>query len=386
MQKKPLAYKYTLFLAVGIVLLVALIIVTRPRPEAQQTELPPVRVEVAPVELHDLRPGVRVGGYLRPLRQARLQFQVEGRLRQRLVEPGVQVTQGDVLLRLEPGDYGDLLTEAKAQLEVERAAVARDRRLLQLAERNRALQQAEVARQERLGTASLSSKAALDAARQRLLQLEAEEAQLRYSVDSAAARLDRLAAAARRARRNFDRTTLRAPFPGTVNRIMVDVGDDVAANEVVLELLDLSRLEFYAEIDRAVVARLARGQSIEVWVGEQVYRAEIVALQPHPDPDTYTYALRARFDNPGIVSGAAAEARLLLPELKQVTVVPASALVRDDGQVYVFVVEDGVLQRRQVKSGPRQGDRQVVVAGVEAGEQVVSRGGASLSDGLKVQY
>lgn len=375
-----------MFLAVGIVLLVVLIIVTRPQPEAQQTELPPVRVEVAPVELRDLRPSVRVGGYLQPLRRARLQFQVEGRLQQRLVEPGAQVVQGDVLLRLEQGDYRDLLHEAKAQLEIERAAAARDRQLLQLAERNRALQQAEVARQERLGTESLSSKAALDAARQRLLQLEAEEAQLRYSVDSAAARLDRLAAAARRAERNVDRATLRAPFPGTVNQIMVEVGDDVAANEVVLELLDLSRLEFYAEIDRAVVTRLERGQSIEVLVDERVYRAEIVALQPHPDPDTYTYALRARFDNPGIVSGAAAEARLLLPELEQVTVVPVSALVRDDGELYLFVAEDGVLQRRQVRPGPRQGNRQVIVTGVEAGEQVVSNGGASLSDGLRVQY
>jgi multidrug efflux pump subunit AcrA (membrane-fusion protein) len=375
-----------LFLTVGMVLILALIVITRPEPQAQRSELPPVQVQVAPVQLGDLQPSVRVGGYLQPVQQARLQFQVGGRLQQRLVEPGTPVAQGEALLRLEPADYQDLLTEARAQLDMERAAVARDRQLLQLAERNRELQQAEVARQQRLGTESLSSKAALDAARQRLLQLQAEEAQLRYNVDSATARLDRLEAAARRAKRNLERTTLRAPFAGTVNQVLVQVGDEVAANEVVLELLDANRLEFYAEIERALVTELERGQRIEVLLDGQTYAAQIVALQQHPDPDTYTYALRARFDNPGLVSGAAAEARLLLPELKQVTLVPVSALVHDDGQVYVFVVKDGVLQRRPVKLGARQGERQVIVAGVAAGERVVSRGGGSLSDGLKVQF
>lgn len=385
MQKTPLGAKYTLFLALGIVLILALIIVTRPQPQAQQSELPPVKVAAAPVVLSDLQPSVRVGGYLQPAQQARLQFQVQGRLQERWVEPGDMVAAGDKLLRLEQEDYRDLVAEAEAQLALEQAALARDRKLLALAERNRALQQDEVARQQRLGSESLSSKAALDAARQRLIQLQAEEAQLRYSVDTAPARLDKLAATLRRARRNLARTTLQAPFAGTVNRVLVEVGDDVSPNDVALELLDLSQLEFYAEIDRAVVTQLQRGQSIEVLVGEKVYGAEIVALQQHPDPDTYTYALRARFDNPGLVSGANAEARLLLPELNQVMTVPVSALVHDNGRIYLFVVRDGVLQRRQVRLGARQGERQVILSGVEAGERVVTRGGASLSDGLKVE-
>jgi RND family efflux transporter MFP subunit len=381
-----LAPKYTLFLAVGIVLILALIIVTRPQPVAQQVELPPVKVEVASVKLADLRPSVTVGGYLQPLQQARLQFQVTGRLRQQLVEPGQQVDKGDALLRLEQDDYRDLATEARAQLAEEKAAVARDRKLLQLSGRNLKLQQAEVARQERLGNESLASKAALDAARQRLIQLQSDQARLQYSVDSADARLDKLAAAQRRAERNLARTTLRAPFAGTVNQVLVEVGDDVAARDVVLELLDLSQLEFYAEIEREVAAQLKLGQSVQVETGGQSYTAHIIALQQHPDPDTYTYALRARFDNPGILSGAAAEARLQLPELKQVRVVPVSALVHDNGRIYLFVVDQGVLHQRPVKLGPRQGDSQTILSGVAAGEQVVARGGAGLSDGLKVQY
>lgn len=386
MQKKPVARKYTLLLVVGIVLIIFVLIKTRPTPEVQQVELPPVQVAVAEVELGELQPTVRVGGYLQPVQQARLQFQVGGRLQQRLVEPGQQVSAGDKLLRLEEDDYHDLMLEARAQLQLEQAAVKRDRSLLQLAERNRALQAEEVARQERLGTDSLSSKSALDAARQRLIQLQSEEAQLRAAVESADARLDLSQATLRRAERNWRRTTLQAPFAGMVNRVVPNIGDDVAAKDEVLELLDLTQLEFYAETDRAVVAQLGVGQLIEVMAEGETHPAEIIALQPHPDADTFTYALRARFDKPGLISGAAAEARLLLPALQQARLVPVSALVHDDGQVYLFVVEADVLQKRQVQLGPRQGDRQVILAGVEPGERLVSRGGAGLSDGLKVQY
>ncbi len=386
MQKKPVAPKYTLFLLVGIVLIIVLLMLTRPEPALQQVDLPPLQVAVVTVELGDMQPTQLVAGYLRPAQQARLQFQVAGRLLQRLVEPGQQVDQGAELLRLDGDDYQDLMTEAKAQLQQELAAVERDKKLLQLAEGNRGLQADEVARQERLGSDSLGSRSALDAARQRLIQLQSDEARLRFSVTSAAARLDAMQASTRRAERNWQRATLTAPFAGTVNRIIPQLGDDVAAKDVVLELLDMSQLEFYAELERVTVAQLQRGQMIDVHVDGQAYSAEIFALQQHPDPDTYTYALRARFENPGLLSGAAAEAGLLLPKLEQVLLAPVSAVVHDDGQTYVFIVKEGLLQRRLVELGPRQGDTLVLLTGVEPGEQLVSSGGASLSDGLAVQY
>jgi RND family efflux transporter MFP subunit len=384
MQKMPVARKYTLFLAAGIALLVVLLWVTRPEPQLQQVELPPLKVTVTQVEQRDVQPQVRVGGYLQPLQQARLQFQVAGRLQERLVEPGQQVAAGAKLLRLDADDYRDLMAEAKAQLQQEQAAARRDKALLDLAERNSALQGEEVKRQQRLGSDSLSSKAALDAARQKLIQVQGDVERLRYSVNTADARLAALQAAARRAERNWRRTTLTAPFAGMVNRVVPEIGDDVAAKDVVVELLDLSQLEFYCEIDLAAAAQLHLGQTIHVSSQGKTLDASVVALQQDPDPQTYTYALRARFDNPGLLSGAPAEAELLLPPLKQALVVPLSAVVHDDGHTYLYAVVDGVLQRRAVELGPRLEEAQVILDGVAAGETIVSRGGAALSNGLRV--
>lgn len=386
MDKKPIALKYTLLLAIGIALIIGLLIATKPEPDQQRRELPPMQVSVTQARLADIQPQVVVGGLLQPAQQARLQFQVEGRVEQRLVEPGQRVNKGDELLRLEAGDYLDSKNEAAARLQQEQAAVERDKRLLALAERNVELQQQEVARQKRLGTDSLSSRAALDAAQQRLIQLEGEREQLLYAVNSSDARLAIQQANVQRATRNWQRTRLSAPFAGVVNQVRVKAGDNIAAKDLVVELIDLNTLEFYAEIEAANAGQLQLGQTIELMINGQAHEAQIIALQQSPDPETYSYALRAGLTNPGVLPGTAAEARLRLPIQEQVVVVPVAAIVHDDGQSHVFVINDHSLHKRPVSLGLRQGDQQVILSGLAADERLVASGGAGLSDGLKVSY
>jgi len=385
-QKKSIAHKYTLLLVAGIGLVVFILVSTKPEPQLQARVLPPLKVDVAQVVREDIQPQVRVGGILQPARRAGLQFQLAGRVQARLVEPGQQVRQGDVLLRMDAGDFKDSMIEAQARLAQEKAAIERDRTLLQLAQRNRVLQEDEVKRQQRLGADSLSSRAALDGARQRLMQLQGDEERLRFSVQTAQARLAIAQAVASRAERNWRRTQLTAPFAGTVNQVIPQPGDDVSARDVVVELLQLTELDVYAEIERNIAARLHRGQVIEVQVDGRTYTATVVALQQAPDPATYTYALRARFDNPGLLPGMAVEALLSMPALSQVTVIPVSAVVHDDGETYLYVIESNTLVRRHITLGPRQGDAQVVLEGLEGDEQIVSRGGGSLSEGQHVAY
>ena len=65
--------------------------------------------------------------------------------------------------------------------------------------------------------------------------------------------------------------------------------------------------------------------------------------------------------------------------------VPRSALVGDDKDASVFVVESDVAKRRKVKLGYADGGQVEVVDGIAEGEQVVTLGQAALRDGAKVQ-
>ncbi len=386
MSQKPLARKYSAFLALGFVALIVLLWLTHPEPVLELAPERRMQVDVAEVTQASFQPMRRLSGYLQPRRTAELRFEVDGVIASQGVEVGQPVTTGQVLLTLHDADHADLAREAAARLQQETLAVARDRRLLQLAADNVSLQQQEVARQEKLGDQSLASRSALDTARRLLLQLQAEQAQLQFSVDSAEARLAIQRSAAQRAQRNLERSQLRAPFAGIVNQIAVEEGDYIGARDIALTLVDLSQLEFYGEVEGDVARQLALGQEVMLDVDGRQLPAEIIALQAAANITTATHTIRLRLDNPGLVAGSLATAQLPLQQIDNALVVPSEAIVRADGEIFVFIVNYKTLERRKVVLGPRQSNQQVVLQGVNKGDIVVARDGAALAHGQVVDH
>lgn len=373
-----------LLVLLGLLVIAVLVVLTRPDSQQPVADLVPLRVIPAPVLRQDLTPVERLSGRLQPVRRVTLRFEVAGQLQTRPVEPGQPVEAGALLLALDTADYADVVQETEAQYEVERASVERDRRLLDLAEANRKTQAREVERLQKLGTQSLVSASRLDESRQRLLQLQAEEAQLKHSVLTAKARLALRKAARDQAQRNLDRTGLNAPFAGRVNRVLVDVGDYVTAGTQAIELIDVSELDLYLEVRGETAAALTLGQTFPVLIGDRSVQGRLVAVQTDPDPTTFTHAIRVRIAGDQARPGELAQIELPLQPLHDVLTVPSTALLREAGHQYVFRIEADRLQRVEVRAGPQVQAVQVLYSGVEAGQQVVARDVAALSDGQQV--
>jgi RND family efflux transporter MFP subunit len=377
--------RHFLLLLALTALLLFLIIVSRPQ-KASRLRAPIVPVvALTEVRQGEVRPVLRLHGRLQPQLAATLSAEVAGRLLVRAVEPGQRVAAGERLLQQEDGDYRDALTRAEAQLSQERAAIERDRRLLALARQNRELQAKEVARQERLGSESLSSLSRRDEAQQQLLQLQGEEARLDYAMATAASRLALRRAERDRAQRDLERCRITAPFSGTVNAVLVEVGDRLALNQPLLSLLSLAQMDFYAELPGDVQSALVLGQRVTVTVDGVAHQGQLVSLQRQPERSTHTLALRIRLAGEGLVPGALASTEVPLQPLSDALLVPVAALLREDGKAYLFVEQGGTLSRRVVETGIREGDAIVITAGVAAGERIVARDVAALSDGQTVK-
>lgn len=368
----------------ALIVVAALLLVAQPDSRPDLREIAPPRVVVAAVDSRDLQPVESMAGRLRPARKAALSFEVAGQVNERQVEPGQKVAEGDTLLALEPGDYADILTEAEAQLFLEQAGIERDKQLLELAIRSRKLQEQEVKRLKDLGKKSLASASRLDEAGRQLAQLESDEARLQFSVETADARLRKQTAALERARRDLERTRLHAPFPGTVNSIAVDVGDYVSPNRSVMEIVDTRELDFYAELRGAAARGLSLGQKVPVTVDGLELTGEIIALQADPDPQTFTHAVRIRLPGDSVRSGDLARTVLPLPVLRNAITAPVTAILHEDGQSFIYRVNNGILNRSPVQTGERVDDWIVVREGLGQGETIVIRDVAALSDGQSV--
>ena len=364
--------------------LVALLLLTAPDkdPELQQLMVPGVRI--AAVGLHDLVPAEVVSGRLDPARRAAMHFQLSGQIESRPVEPGQRVRQDELLLSLASGDYGDALTEAEARLTQESRDVERDRELLTLSQRNYGLQKNDLDRLVKLGADSLVSKSLLDEARIKLLQLQAEVARLKSSVASAESRIALKQAERNRAARNLARTKLLAPFAGSVNTVEAQVGDYVTPADMIVELIDTSSLDLYVEVRGNVAQSLGQGDTVDVVVDGVTLPGKVIALQIDPDAVTFTHALRVRVAGISVRPGQIAQVRLPLPQLRKVTAVPVTAVLYDEGQTFVFRLDDDRLVMSAVTLGERVGDLQVVQRGVDAGYRIVTHNVSALSDGQQV--
>jgi HlyD family secretion protein len=364
-----------------VALSVLLLILTRPDRTPELAEAAVSNVIVTRVQAHMLLPQETVSGRLEPMRKTALHFELSGQLSERRVEPGQWVEAGAELMTLAADDYRDALARSEAQFELEAGNIRRDRELLGLARRNLGLQKADVARLEKLGKDSLISQSRLDEARIKQLQLESEVAQLRASTGMADSRLGLLEAERNRAARDLQRTRLKAAFAGTVNSVQAQVGDYVTPGQPVVELIDTTELDLYVEVRGELAQALVPGQRVNVIADDLELEGRIVALQLDPDPATFTHALRARVPGERVRPGMLARVQLPLHPLEDVIAVPLTAVLLDEGLAYVFRVDDDVLVRVPVTTGPRVGDLQVIRSGLAVGDRVVVSGVAAYSDG-----
>jgi len=410
---RKISFIFTLLLILAIAALAFYLIKTAPEPKAELIQTKPVIVTVVQVETRDIRPMRIVSGRLQAATKLGLHFEVGGRIKSRQVEPGQRIKAGELLLALEAGDYRDGVVDAQAQLDQERAAIERDRRLLSIAQQNTDLQAGEVKRLERLSSNSLAAQSLLDESRKQLLQLSAEQESLNFSVNSAQSRIALRESALRRAKRNQARTRLTAPFDSIINRVDAHVGDFVTTAQVVIEVLEQGKLDLAVEVDGNTASALMLQQSVTVTIkdtiNDRVLDGEIVALQHDPDSETFTHAVRIRLTDQQLLPGTLASTTLPLLVQENVLVVPVTAVLHEAGAAHVFKVvgkhentlhpeslppvsstgqaprkRGGTLQRVAVNVGIRDGDEQVISGQINAGDIIVSRDVAALSDGQTI--
>lgn len=378
--------KKALFSVIPIVLSILVIvglIATKPETRAELQEETLTRVFTTEVRQMDIRPMRQLTGKLQPARQSELRFEISGNIISREIEPGYKVQSGDTLLSLDPGDYQDRVSEAEALVAQELNAIARDRKLLQLLQAQRDVQEREVKRLERLGKDSLATKSSYDNALKTLIQIQSDEASLRHNVNNADSRKKVLQASLKQAQRNLARTSLLAPYDGTINQVMYELGDYARAGEVAVQIVQLLPLDIYLEVSGDLIAVLSIGQRVTVSTQQQSLEGEVIAIQSDPEQDTLTHGIRIRIEEEGLFPGQLVDVELPGQAVDGVAAVPLTSLMYQEGQAYVFQVENEVLQRVPVELIARQGEWQGVT-GLPPGVFVVSQDVAVLSDAQKV--
>ena len=199
---------------------------------------------------------------------------------------------------------------------------------------------------------------------------------------------------AARAQLDTSEVTLRqaalvSPINGIVAKRHALPGEKLAAEQQILTIVDLARLELAGLVGTHEVSRLEPGMPVQVKVEgvEQPVEARIARIAPSAEPGTRSIGVTLVLDNPKELyrAGQYAVAKVVLPDDTQRLTVPLAAVTRNSGQEQVWMIENGALVRRVVTTGrsdPLEG-RVEVLTGLKPEAQVLAARFDNLREGDK---
>lgn len=218
----------------------------------------------------------------------------------------------------------------------------------------------------------------------RLLEKEASTRETVKSQEEAC----RLAeAGVREARAMRDYTRITAPFAGIISRKMVNAGDLATPGMPLLILENTEQLQVVAAVPEALALKIKKGDALAVTIpaAEFSRSGAVTEIGPATDIASRTALVKIRINgSPSLRPGQ--YARVALPDgaVSDTLLVPETALLRFGQMERLFVAQDGKAHLRLVRSGEHREGRVEILAGLQAGEQVVVQGGERLVDGQPI--
>jgi multidrug efflux pump subunit AcrA (membrane-fusion protein) len=186
---------------------------------------------------------------------------------------------------------------------------------------------------------------------------------------------------------------VRAPDSGIVSQPPVTSGQVVGDLDPIADLIDPRSLYVEANVPLTELHELTPGMAASVFSPmrpRKAYQARMVAVLPNFDAATASSTVRLDFTGSERIleAGAPVTVRIVTERDPQAVSIPQSALFQDSGteRFHVFTVgPDKYAHRTEVSVGIRQGKLAQVTSGIKPGDLVITSGGYTLSDGLRVE-
>jgi membrane fusion protein, multidrug efflux system len=191
------------------------------------------------------------------------------------------------------------------------------------------------------------------------------------------------------AKARLDDTVIRASFDGRTGFRRVSVGSLVNPGTIITTLDDTSIINLDFTVPETYFYMLERGLRVtarSAGLPDRMFEGTVSNLGSRVDPVTRSITVRAEIPNAdGVLRPGMFMTVILQGQPKPTLLVPEAAIVPEQGKTFVFVVTDGVIERREVRTGRRRPGEVEIVEGLREHERVVVEGTQNVSDGIRVR-
>lgn len=303
---------------------------------------PPVKVSGLIITPKEFSTTVSLSGSIEANEQIELHSEVSGIVEHISFSEGSKVSKGQVLLKVNDSELRAQLAQAKTK---ESLASENERRA-------KLLLQKEAISQEEYDIASAEFRTAKS-------QTQLIQAQL-------------------------SKTTIRAPFSGTIGLRSLSPGTYITPNALIANLVATNPLKITFSIPEKYASQISNGSQITFTVPNLTdkFTAKIYALEPAIELATRTLKIRALTENVTgkLFPGTFATIELPLKNIKDAIIIPTEAIVPVQDGKKVFIANHGQAKEVKVSTLARTAKDVVITAGLKIGDTLLTSGVMSLKD------
>ncbi len=183
----------------------------------------------------------------------------------------------------------------------------------------------------------------------------------------------------------LSKTTIRAPFSGTIGLRSISTGTYVTPATPIAKLVNTSQLKLTFSIPEKYASRMKVNNSLTFTTSDsrEEHTAKIYAIEPEVEVASRTLRMRAITENPEgkLYPGTFANVNLPLEMISDALLVPTEALIPIQNGKVIFIAENGMAREVEVETGARNDSTVRILSGLQAGDTILTSGVMTLRNG-----
>lgn len=346
-------------------------------PGEKSAKLESITVGVTTMRQQTLEEKAELVGSLEAVTEVGIRPRISGYITRLPYDVGDFVEAGQVVLELDDLRLNEAVNRARAALQVAQAQLKAQKAAVTQAEK-------DVERQQELKQAGASTKqdqesaaAALQIALAKVELEKAHVAQAQFDVRSSELALEQ--------------TRVKMPTAGFVAERNLNVGDLAAPDVNVLRIVTLDTVRTVVHVVEKDYEKINVGQQATIGVDafpNRRFPGTVIRKAPVLDPATRTAAVQIEIPNGDALlkPGMHARVGIVFDKRKQANVVPIAALLDEEKNPALYVVEGEppLTRKLEVQTGLRTESLVQILGGLNEGDQVVTLGSRLVKHGQTV--
>ena len=181
---------------------------------------------------------------------------------------------------------------------------------------------------------------------------------------------------------------LYCPVTGIVLDVLLHTGDVVAKGEHIVHIGDLRTLDVQGDLPVQYLETARKANKLKIKFTNYLHADLNLPIETFTGDvnENQSLVIRLKLNNPSLKfrPGMRVKISFPTPVHKQVLLIPRTALVEEEGQYFVFTLENGKTQKHHIKTGIMHNDYVEIISGLEENQQVAIEKAYSLKDNLEV--